>query len=197
MTTTDTRIAELLGWKPLGHRTGETVWEVPHSPGRFHYGNDFTTDLNLTVREIERKGWDWFVGRNQTREVSVAEVEVGGVIYNRADEFPPAEALALAFLAALEAEKEGGVMDHVKQRIAERMTDRSWQVLKFAEMEAERLGHSYIGTEHLLLGLAREGYGAGGFVLRENGMDYQDVAKAIDGIIGGADRAKVASGGDQ
>ena len=43
----------------------------------------------------------------------------------------------------------------------ERFTDRARRVIVLAQEEARTLQHNYIGTEHLLLGLIREGEGAG------------------------------------
>jgi ATP-dependent Clp protease ATP-binding subunit ClpC len=54
----------------------------------------------------------------------------------------------------------------------ERLTDRARQVMHLAQEEARMLGHSHIGTEHLLLGLA----GAG------DGMAAQVLAKLPDGV---------------
>ena len=50
----------------------------------------------------------------------------------------------------------------------ERFTQRARRVLSLAQEEAERLQHSYIGTEHLLLGLMRED---GGVALLKNAGD--------------------------
>ena len=41
----------------------------------------------------------------------------------------------------------------------DRLTPRAKKVISYARQEAQRLGHKYIGTEHLLLGLIREGTG--------------------------------------
>ena len=43
----------------------------------------------------------------------------------------------------------------------ERFTDRSRKVLALANQEAQRFNHEYIGTEHILLGLVKEGSGVG------------------------------------
>ena len=43
----------------------------------------------------------------------------------------------------------------------DRFTDRARKVLTLAQDEAQRFNHNYIGTEHLLLGLVREGEGGG------------------------------------
>jgi len=57
----------------------------------------------------------------------------------------------------------------------ERFTQRARQVLAFAQEEAERMQHSHIGTEHLLLGLKREKSGVGGRVLSELGLEVLPV----------------------
>lgn len=52
----------------------------------------------------------------------------------------------------------------------ERFTKRAREVLRLAQDEAKRLNHSYIGSEHLLIGLMREDGGVAGKVLRELGL---------------------------
>ena len=48
----------------------------------------------------------------------------------------------------------------------ERFTQRARRVLSLAQEEAERLNHSYIGSEHVLIGLLQEDGGVAGRVLR-------------------------------
>lgn len=48
----------------------------------------------------------------------------------------------------------------------ERFTDRARLLMLFANQEAQRLNHAYIGTEHILLGLIREGSGVAANVLK-------------------------------
>ena len=43
----------------------------------------------------------------------------------------------------------------------ERFTDRARKVMALANQEAQRFNHEYIGTEHILLGLVKEGSGVG------------------------------------
>ena len=47
----------------------------------------------------------------------------------------------------------------------EKFTERARKVMSLAQDEAQRFGHNYIGTEHLLLGLVREGDGVAAKVL--------------------------------
>lgn len=62
----------------------------------------------------------------------------------------------------------------------ERFTQRARRVLSLAQEEAERLQHSYIGTEHLLLGLIREDGGVAGRVLSDLGLDQNRVEELIE-----------------
>ncbi|MEI7988516.1 MAG: ATP-dependent Clp protease ATP-binding subunit [Chloroflexota bacterium] len=61
----------------------------------------------------------------------------------------------------------------------QRFTQRARRVLSLAHQEAERLRHSYIGTEHLLLGLILEEGGVAGRVLRELGLEIDRVREVI------------------
>src|SRR5574341_1113616 len=62
----------------------------------------------------------------------------------------------------------------------QRFTQRARRVLSLAQEEADRLQHSYIGTEHLLLGLIREEGGVAGRVLRELGLDVKKIEALVE-----------------
>jgi ATP-dependent Clp protease ATP-binding subunit ClpA len=66
----------------------------------------------------------------------------------------------------------------------ERFTDRSRHTVVLAQEEARLLNHPYIGTEHLLLGLIREGEGVAAKVLRRFGIALPDVRADVVEIIG-------------
>jgi len=66
----------------------------------------------------------------------------------------------------------------------DRFTQRARRVLAFAQEEAERLNHSYIGTEHLLLGLLREETGVAGKVLRDLNVSSERVTELVERITG-------------
>ena len=53
----------------------------------------------------------------------------------------------------------------------DRFTERAKMAIEKAQEAAAEFGHSYVGTEHLLLGIVREGEGLGARVLRDNGFD--------------------------
>ena len=65
----------------------------------------------------------------------------------------------------------------------ERFTERARKVLQFAQEEAQRFQHNYIGTEHLLLGLVREGDGVAAKVLKSFDVDLEKVRGAVEQII--------------
>ena len=66
----------------------------------------------------------------------------------------------------------------------ERFTQRARRVLSLAHQEAERMRHTYIGTEHLLLGLIREEGGVAGRVLRELGLEAERVQEIMERVTG-------------
>lgn len=66
----------------------------------------------------------------------------------------------------------------------DKFTKRARRVLTFAQEEAQRLNHNYIGTEHILLGLIREEEGLAAKVLRELGLDQNRVRQVIEEIVG-------------
>jgi len=55
----------------------------------------------------------------------------------------------------------------------ERFTDRARKVMAIANQEVQRFNHEYIGTEHILLGLIKEGSGTGATVLKNLGVDIE------------------------
>lgn len=67
----------------------------------------------------------------------------------------------------------------------ERFTQRARRVLSLAQEEAERLNHSYIGSEHVLIGLLREEGGVAGRVLRELGLDVVRVQAMVERLSSG------------
>lgn len=62
-------------------------------------------------------------------------------------------------------------------------TPRAKKVCELAHRESLLLGHNYIGTEHLLLGLIREGGGVGGKILVEAGADLASAREAVLALI--------------
>ncbi|MEN9232099.1 MAG: ATP-dependent Clp protease ATP-binding subunit [Thermostichus sp. DG02_5_bins_236] len=72
-------------------------------------------------------------------------------------------------------------------------TPRAKRVLELSLEEARQLGHNYIGTEHLLLGLIREGEGVAARVLENLGVDLSKVRTQVIRMLG--ETAEVTAGG--
>jgi len=65
----------------------------------------------------------------------------------------------------------------------ERFTDRARKVMALANQEAQRFNHEYIGTEHILLGLVKEGSGVGANVLKNLGVDLRKVRLEVEKVV--------------
>ncbi len=70
----------------------------------------------------------------------------------------------------------------------EKFTKRARDVLSLAQEEAQQLNHNYMGTEHILLGLVREGDGVGAKALENLGVELAAVRREVLFIIGQGDR---------
>jgi hypothetical protein len=70
----------------------------------------------------------------------------------------------------------------------DKFTERARRVLTYAQEEAKGFNHNYIGTEHLLLGLIREGGGVAAEVLRNLSVELDKVRSQVEFIIGRGDR---------
>ena len=65
----------------------------------------------------------------------------------------------------------------------ERFTDRARKVLQLANQEAQRLNHEYIGTEHILLGLVKEGSGVAANVLKNMDVDLAKIRREVEKLV--------------
>jgi ATP-dependent Clp protease ATP-binding subunit ClpC len=66
----------------------------------------------------------------------------------------------------------------------ERFTEKAIKVIMLAQEEARRLGHNFVGTEQILLGLIGEGTGVGSKVLKTLGVNLKDARVEVEKIIG-------------
>src|SRR5213076_2445691 len=73
----------------------------------------------------------------------------------------------------------------------ERFTDRARKVMQLANQEAQRFNHEYIGTEHILLGLVKEGSGVAANVLKKLDVDLRKIRLEVEKIV------QTGPGGDQ
>ncbi|NBY44012.1 MAG: AAA family ATPase, partial [Micrococcales bacterium] len=116
------------------------------------------------------------------------------------------EGVAAKALEALGISQEA-VRDQVKEIIGQGQqpptghipfTPRAKKVLELSLREALQLGHSYIGTEHLLLGLIKEGEGVAAQVLTKLGADSNRVRAQVQQMLQGFDSKETATvGGEQ
>ncbi|MFA6133696.1 MAG: ATP-dependent Clp protease ATP-binding subunit [Phycisphaerae bacterium] len=65
----------------------------------------------------------------------------------------------------------------------ERFTERAKKVLALAQQEAQRFNHEYVGTEHFLLGLVKEGSGVGANVLKNLGLDLHKIRMEVEKVV--------------
>src|SRR5438309_6828034 len=74
----------------------------------------------------------------------------------------------------------------------ERFTDRARQVMALANQEAQRFNHEYIGTEHILVGLIKEGTGTAARVLIDMGVDLRHARIEVEKLVkSGPDMVKM------
>ena len=73
--------------------------------------------------------------------------------------------------------------DTRKTPMFERFTDRARKVMALANQEAQRFNHEYIGTEHILLGLVKEGSGVGANVLKNLDVDLRKVRLEVEKLV--------------
>src|SRR3989338_5594237 len=74
-------------------------------------------------------------------------------------------------------------------------TPKAKKVIELAMDEARRLGHNYIGTEHLLLGLIKEGEGVASHVLMNVGLDLNKVRSEVIKLLGSSAPSQGSGGG--
>jgi hypothetical protein len=77
--------------------------------------------------------------------------------------------------------------------VFERFTNRARRVLVLAQEEARLLGHGFLGTEHILLGLIHEGEGIGAKTLESLNISLQAVREKVDDTIGPAGSGQTGS----
>ena len=65
----------------------------------------------------------------------------------------------------------------------DKFTERAKKVLVYAQDEATRFNHNYIGTEHLLLGILREGEGSAAMIIKALGVDLNALRKVVESAI--------------
>ncbi|ONK66369.1 uncharacterized protein A4U43_C06F7050 [Asparagus officinalis] len=80
--------------------------------------------------------------------------------------------------------RRGRASRGVPRAMFERFTEKAIKVIMLAQEEARRLGHNFVGTEQILLGLIGEGSGIAAKVLKSMGISLKDARKEVEKIIG-------------
>src|SRR5438067_5230362 len=70
-----------------------------------------------------------------------------------------------------------------KTKMYERFTDRARKVMQLANQEAQRFNHEYVGTEHILLGLVKEGSGVAANVLKNLDVGLKKIRLEVERIV--------------
>lgn len=70
-----------------------------------------------------------------------------------------------------------------EETMFERFTDRARKVMALANQEAQRFNHEYLGTEHVLLGLIKEGSGVGANVLKNLNLDLHKIRSEVEKLV--------------
>lgn len=65
----------------------------------------------------------------------------------------------------------------------DKFTDRARKVMQLANQEAQRFNHEYIGTEHILLGMIKEGNGVAAFALKNLSVDLRRIRLQVESLI--------------
>lgn len=86
--------------------------------------------------------------------------------------------------SALATKNQVGTSKGVTTAMFERFTEKAIKVIMLAQEEARRLGHNFVGTEQILLGLIGEGTGIAAKVLKSMGVNLKEARVEVEKIIG-------------
>lgn len=89
-----------------------------------------------------------------------------------------------SLVAAYISAPKGKAIRGVAVAMFERFTEKAIKVIMLAQEEARRLGHNFVGTEQILLGLIGEGTGIAAKVLKSMGINLKDARVEVEKIIG-------------
>lgn len=106
----------------------------------------------------------------------------------------PARTDARASLTKLTRQARKLVASGPVTTVFERFTKRAQRVLTLAQEEAQRLNHNYLGTEHVLLGVLREGEGLGARLVEEFGCTLDTMRQSVQDTVGKGPSGEAAEG---
>ena len=126
-----------------------------------------------------------FFARHETTELGGVAIEPEHILLGllRADKGPTPHLFAAADLSYADARAKirahWGVRQQVPTSVELPFTDQTQRILQYATEEADRLGHKYIGTGHLLVGVLREDGSFAAGMLRSHGMTIEGIREHI------------------
>jgi ATP-dependent Clp protease ATP-binding subunit ClpC len=142
-------------------------------------------DYGMFERFTETARRTLYFARHETTELGGTTIEAEHILLGllRADKGPTPHCFAVADLSYTDARARirahWGVRQHLPSSVELPFSDETRRILQYAKTEADRLGHRYIGTGHLLLGvLGEEGSFAAG-MLRGHGMTLEHLREYI------------------
>lgn len=117
--------------------------------------------------------------RRRELEEYLQQQRVGGPEETRSDPLEGLARLVHKFMMSGKGASPGSIGEPF-----DKFTKRARHALQLAQEEAQRLNHNYMGTEHLLLGLVREGEGIASQVLKSLGVESDAARNKVEFIIG-------------
>jgi ATP-dependent Clp protease ATP-binding subunit ClpA len=162
--------------------------ETPTSPSEITMSPRTRKVLELAMDEARLLGHE----KAGAAEICLGLIREGegiasGIMESLGVSLDAARSAVLSELAGRPAPPPGRPSEPRRQHASgpfDRFNDRAKRVLALAQDEAIRFNHNYIGPEHLLLGLVREGEGVAGQVLAGLGVDLSRSRREVESLIG-------------
>ncbi len=158
----------------------DQVQRLIAGPGGVYICDECIDLCREIIEEEEVRHRDLNIGENKEEKYEVP-------ISEKIDENMRIDKQTPQHAVTLEKEPEEISEKRNKERF-DKFTERARKVLSLAQEEARSFQHNYIGTEHLLLGLVREGEGVAAKVLSNLGVELNKIRAAVEFIIGRGDR---------
>lgn len=148
-------------------------------PDNTRYSKRMRESITLAEEEARQLSHNYVGTEHLLLGLVRVEDGVGAKILRRSDVTIDLAREAVGAIIGLGGPQSGGYLTY---------TPRAQRVLALASDQADRLGHTYIGTEHLLLGLLVEGEGAGAQMLAGFGVTLETIEQELERLVGDGSR---------
>lgn len=155
-----------VGASPVGQLHGNAKARAPARVGPLRRRN-----LQSRAASISSTGFKSFSGLRKASTIDT-------LTFKQGRDFKSVVASALA------TKNPVGTSKGVATAMFERFTEKAIKVIMLAQEEARRLGHNFVGTEQILLGLIGEGTGIAAKVLKSMGVNLKEARVEVEKIIG-------------